>query len=356
MSHRHHKLPKETSKQREARKKYATWTSAHPLAAKQFARTIEDLLGDSGIAFDAVTARIKALPSLLDKVETKTATGEWFFPHGFDDAYDFIGVRVTTFHSTEIPEIRRVLEQHFQIDRVVDKAAETRIAGGFGYGSLHLICRIPDITSDSTNILIQELAEYSGQMMEVQIRTVLQHAWAEFEHDVRYKGPNTGSDPRIDRAFTLAAGLIELADQQFDQIASIANQTPRATDSSDDATLSPEILPGVLTVILGPLFPRSKSEYYRYAYAMLAAHGITDVGGLRELLSNDLAEAVRSVMHPDFPPGQVRMVDDVLLARYGRDHIKKTVDIGDHGETRSGRLGNRWKKLLDAGLGAASKS
>lgn len=193
-------------------------------------------------------------------------------------------------------------------------------------------------------------------MMEVQIRTVLQHAWAEFEHDVRYKGPNTGSDPRIDRAFTLAAGLIELADQQFDQIASIANQTPRATDSSDDASLSPEILPGVLTVILGPLFPRSKSEYYRYAYAMLAAHGITDVGGLRELLSNDLAEAVRSVMHPDFPPGQVRMVDDVLLARYGRDHIKKTVDIGDHGETRSGRLGNRWKKLLDAGLGAASKS
>ncbi|MDU7504356.1 MAG: GTP pyrophosphokinase family protein, partial [Corynebacterium kroppenstedtii] len=167
---------------------------------------------------------------------------------------------------------------------------------------------------------------------------------------------NTGSDPRIDRAFTLAAGLIELADQQFDQIASIANQTPRATDSSDDASLSPEILPGVLTVILGPLFPRSKSEYYRYAYAMLAAHGITDVGGLRELLSDDLAEAVRSVMHPDFPPGQVRMVDDVLLARYGRDHIKKTVDIGDHGETRSGRLGNRWKKLLDAGLGAASKS
>lgn len=262
MSHRHHKPPKETSRQREARKKYATWTSAHPLAAKQFARTIEDLLGDSGIAFDAVTARIKALPSLLDKVEKKTATGEWFFPHGFDDAYDFIGVRVTTFHSTEIPEIRRVLEQHFQIDRIVDKAAETRIAGGFGYGSLHLICRIPDITSDSTNILIQELAEYSGQMMEVQIRTVLQHAWAEFEHDVRYKGPNTGSDPRIDRAFTLAAGLIELADQQFDQIASIANQTPRATDSSDDATLSPEILPGVLTVILGRLVYCFRSLQY----------------------------------------------------------------------------------------------
>ncbi|XIE87301.1 GTP pyrophosphokinase family protein [Corynebacterium kroppenstedtii] len=329
--------------------------ATHPDATQQFARTIEDILGDSGITFDAVTARIKTLPSLLNKVDKKTSDGEWFIPGGFDDAYDFIGVRVTTFHSTEIPEIRRVLEQHFHIDRVVDKAAETRVAGGFGYGSLHLICRIPDIPEDSTHILIHDLAEYSGQVMEVQIRTVLQHAWAEFEHDIRYKGPNTGSDPRIDRAFTLAAGLIELADQQFDQIAAISNHNPRATDSSDDAPLSADILPGVLTVILGPQFPRSRSEYYRYAYAMLAAHEIRDVGGLRELLSTDLAEDVRNVMHPDFPPGQVRMVDDVLLARYGRDHIKKTVSIGDHGDTRSGRLGNRWKKLLDAGLGAAHR-
>ena len=53
----------------------------------------------------------------------------------------------------------------------------------------------------------------------VQIRTVLQHAWAEFEHDIRYKGtvPEEHA-PELDRRFTLAAGLIELADREFSAI------------------------------------------------------------------------------------------------------------------------------------------
>ena len=56
----------------------------------------------------------------------------------------------------------------------------------------------------------------AGRNVQVQIRTVLQHAWAEFEHDIRYKGtvpPEHAHD--FDRRFTLAAGLLELADQEF---------------------------------------------------------------------------------------------------------------------------------------------
>lgn len=46
------------------------------------------------------------------------------------------------------------------------------------------------------------------------MKTVLQHAWAEFEHDIRYKSSGD-VNPAINRAFTLASGLIELADDQF---------------------------------------------------------------------------------------------------------------------------------------------
>ena len=51
------------------------------------------------------------------------------------------------------------------------------------------------------------------------MRTVLQHAWAEFEHDIRYKGTVPEEHARdFDRRFTLAAGLLELADQEFTTI------------------------------------------------------------------------------------------------------------------------------------------
>ena len=45
---------------------------------------------------------------------------------------------------------------------------------------------------------------------------MLQHAWAEFEHAIRYKGtiPEEHA-PDLDRRFTLAAGLLELADREF---------------------------------------------------------------------------------------------------------------------------------------------
>lgn len=48
---------------------------------------------------------------------------------------------------------------------------------------------------------------------------MLQHAWAKFEHDIRYKGTipvEHASD--LDRRFTLAAGLLELADREFSTI------------------------------------------------------------------------------------------------------------------------------------------
>ena len=73
---------------------------------------------------------------------------------------------------------------------------------------------------------------------QVQVRTVLQHAWAEFEHAIRYKGTIPEEHvPDLDRRFTLAAGLLELADREFTPIrdrlqATVPEQHPEA-DHSD---------------------------------------------------------------------------------------------------------------------------
>ena len=316
--------------------RYHEWVRHHPTAAADFVEAIEDLLNDAGVIFDRVAARVKRWPSYKAKAKkTSPETGEPAYPNPWTDIHDLVGVRVTLFHSTAIPQAIDVLGESFEVVRSVDKAAQTRISGGFGYGSHHLILRVTDA--------IEELAEFRGMTFEVQIRTVLQHAWAEFEHDIRYKhGPKPPS-PQVDRLFTLAAGLIELADQQFDEIAALKNpETEAAADSNIEITA--DTLPGLLAVLLGSRFPLSRSEHYRWLAELLEANGITSMRQLRDLIQVEDIERVHHAMRYRFRPGQVRLVDDLLLNRFGEQHITETGHTGSR-KGRIKRLNARLKAL-----------
>ncbi len=161
---------------------YHDWARSHPTAAVDFRTAIEDLLNDAGIIFDRVSTRVKTWPSLKAKAKKRRENGDFVYPQPWQEIHDVMGVRVTLYHSTAIPEALGVFGESFKVERSVDKAAETRISGGFGYGSHHLVLTV---TEDSAAAM-EELAAYVGWTFEVQIRTVLQHAWAEFEHDIRY--------------------------------------------------------------------------------------------------------------------------------------------------------------------------
>ncbi|MEZ2120965.1 MULTISPECIES: GTP pyrophosphokinase family protein [unclassified Corynebacterium] len=317
--------------------RYADWVRAHPRAAAEFRDVIEDLLAESGVTYDRVSVRVKEWRSLKAKAYKTDGVGKPIYPDPWADIHDILGVRVTVYHSTEIPQVISVLREAFTVHRSVDKTAETRVSGSFGYGSHHLIVSV-DGTSDTAS----ELTDYAGLRFEVQVRTVLQHAWAEFEHDIRYKGGGQSLDPRVDRAFTLTAGLIELADQQFDLIASIQGDAPGSTG---DVELSAETLPGVLAVLVGNRFPRSKFEYYVWLEEILAANGITTVGELRHLLDETDIDAVQKCMRYRFTPGQVRIIDDLLLRRFGKEHIERTKKTGTRAASRAARLRQRLKVM-----------
>ncbi|AWB84327.1 GTP pyrophosphokinase family protein [Corynebacterium liangguodongii] len=314
---------------------YHEWVAAHPDAATAFQQALVELIGDAGVNYDRVDVRIKTWPSLKAKAK-KLRDGEPVYPDPWHDIRDIIGARITVLHSTEIPAVLTLLADEFEVLRSVDKAQETRVAGGFGYGSHHVVLRV---TESSEN-----LEAYVGTQFEVQVRTVLQHAWAEFEHDIRYKRSGEDPDPQIDRAFTLAAGLIELADQQFDQIASINN--PRhAVDTGVDADLAAETLPGVLTVLLGSRFPLSRPSDYRFLMELLRAHDIETVMQLAELCNVSSPETVGHAMDYAFVPGQVRIIDDLLLNHFGSTHIERTAELGNRPKLRRSRLESRLAAL-----------
>ncbi|WP_409371389.1 GTP pyrophosphokinase, partial [Mycolicibacter algericus] len=108
---------------------------------------------------------------------------------------------------------------------------ETAREGRWGYASRHLLVGV----------------EGEQQPASIQVRTVLQHAWAEFEHDIRYKGSIPAEHaPDLDRRFTLAAGLLELADSEFTAIRERLRVAMVDRDDTDDDSSDPRIATPVL--------------------------------------------------------------------------------------------------------------
>ena len=317
--------------------RYQEFCTRYPNAAADFLGAIEDVLSDAGLTYDHVTARVKEWRSLRSKSRKRRPDGTLMYPHPWQDIHDLIGVRVTTYHSTEIPRIIEALTEVFEVRRSVDKTAQTRVSGSFGYGSHHLILRVPPAR------VAPVLQAYAGREFEVQIRTVLQHAWAEFEHDIRYKRRgNTGKlAPEVDRAFTLAAGLIELADQQFDLIAAQQSATDTTAPIDLDVKFTAETLPGIIALRHGNTIPQSRLEHYHWLEELLHAHGLTTVAQLTELMSPANLEQVKTALHYTFQPGQVRIIDDLLLAAFGEEHIAKTGTTGNFPAQRPARLRHR---------------
>jgi hypothetical protein len=82
----------------------------------------------------------------------------------------------------------------------------------FGYLSYHLICKI-----SPNRLLLPEYEKYKDIKFEIQIRSILQHAWAEIEHDIGYKS-SLGIPKELKRKFSRIAGLLETADENFCEI------------------------------------------------------------------------------------------------------------------------------------------
>lgn len=169
--------------------------------------SISNLLKSQNISHLTVSVRVKTLDSLIEKIDRK----------GYSEVKeitDMVGVRIITYLEADVKKICELLESTFEFheEKSGNKSENLQI-DQIGYRSVHYVC---ELGKDRT--ALPELTQYKKIMFEIQVRTVLQHAWAEIEHDRNYKF--SGELPSaIKRRLNLLAGTLELVDREFDVLA-----------------------------------------------------------------------------------------------------------------------------------------
>ena len=273
--------------------------------AAGYVERVTAILDDAGINYLSVTGRAKSVESFAAKA-SRTDGGAPVFPSPLTDITDQIGLRVITYVRSDVAVVADVLGSQLTVLDDRDLGEETAGEGRFGYASRHL-----------------QVRDETGAVVQVQVRTVLQHAWAEFEHDIRYKGTVPHEHARdFDRRFTLAAGLLELADQEFTTIRERLRGGPVA--EPDPVAGDTGISPRELAAYLAGQFPDaewSRGDHYAWIAGLVADLGITSLAGLGEALSKVDSTVLIARMDYRYPPGAVRRLDDALLARFGGAYI-----------------------------------
>lgn len=179
---------------------------------KKMAEVVPSLLKgyfeEAGIVVAALEHRVKSEDSLSGKLEIKGSKYRYI-----SDVTDILGLRVITFYIDDVDKVASILERKFSVDweHSIDKRKAHEI-DSFGYMSLHYICKIPREVYYN-----EEFAEINQIRFEVQMRTVLQHAWANMNHDTGYK---SGVEvPKVYlRNMSRLAGMLELVDDEFSRI------------------------------------------------------------------------------------------------------------------------------------------
>ncbi len=315
---------------------YAAGEPELVVAGERFVALVTSILDEAGINYLSVTGRTKGVASFAAKAG-RLVDGRLAFPDPLADITDQIGVRVITYVHSDVSAVADLLDDQVVVKDDRDLGQETASEGRFGYASRHLL-----IALDAARESDPAYENLRGRIAQVQIRTVLQHAWAEFEHDIRYKGTVPEEHARdLDRRFTLAAGLLELADQEF---LTIRERLRTGTlDRTDAAPDDPRIDPRELAAFLAGQYEDagwSRTDHYAWISGLLLELGIDSLDELAEVVRGSGGEDLNSRMGYRYPPGAVRRLDDALLATYGERYV------GLHGNShRVDALRTRLEKL-----------
>jgi len=163
------------------------------------------ILEEQGIPYLKVDGRVKDFDSFYSKVKDKNYTDP------FIQNTDFCGLRVIVYYLHDLEKIKKIFNKEFKV-KEFDSKTNVESKRKFGYRSDHYLINLHKYWCKTPN--------YKGLdnlTFEIQVRTVLMHAWAEIEHKLGYKSENS-IPPSLRDSFSELSKILENVDDKFQEI------------------------------------------------------------------------------------------------------------------------------------------
>lgn len=166
---------------------------------------MDKLLDDNEIEYLSVNCRIKEFESFFEKIDRKK------YNHPFEDTNDICGLRIICYYPSDLDKIAQIINDEFNVIESIDKGVLLD-PDRFGYISLHFVVKIRDEWT-----ITPQYKDLNNLKVEIQVRTILMHAWADIEHKFAYKKKEHVPNQFKRELYRLSA-LFEIADQKFDSL------------------------------------------------------------------------------------------------------------------------------------------
>jgi ppGpp synthetase/RelA/SpoT-type nucleotidyltranferase len=180
-----------------------------------------------------IEARAKSIPSFAEKILRKRLLyidpTDPLPPDPLIRITDLCGGRIITQTSDQVNAMCRFIEESFDIDGPNSEDVSKRLKPTeFGYRSVHYIVQINPDKLKAAGIALgipEGILGYGPDEIgpdaanrplkaEIQVRTLLEHAWADIGHEMTYKTEFKVPD-RINRQFAAIAATLENTDREF---------------------------------------------------------------------------------------------------------------------------------------------
>ena len=192
---------------KELEEAYEKKSQLYDAVLENLVRQLDKQLKQGGLRF-SLKSRVKSFSSYYEKLLEQI--GKTKSPDNRPYIQDILGIRIVCPFLENLQSAEELLRSHYLLFDVERKGAEHSFRE-FGYQCIHLLLELPeDLRKDYPGLDIG--------ICEMQIRTILQDAWAEVEHELVYKANFTPYDESLRRKLAALNANLSLADVIFQEI------------------------------------------------------------------------------------------------------------------------------------------